>query len=175
MQNNKKRSRGYAGLVILLIIVISIFASTLTDMISSVSDVLNGSDNVQSEAVLEGDITIDYLGKTYLGNAQNGFSYYSINVPVYNNGIYEMGTGYEIRLRVEGEDWTDVDDFYNNDSTNFSYCYDDIIPAATSGIAHRIYLIKDGVSQVTATFYDNSDDYYDETNGTEFTLQVPTE
>ena len=50
-----------------------------------------------------------------------------------------------------------------------------MIPSGTTGIARKIYLIKDGVDQVKVICYETSDDYYDEKNGVEFNLKVPTE
>ena len=80
-----------------------------------------------------------------------------------------------MRLQVETEEWDDVEEFTMTDNSDFAYSYEDLVPPATSGIAHKVYLIRDGVKEVKATFYESSDDYYDEKNGTEFVLKVPTE
>ena len=176
MVNEYRRNRQGKGLlIVVLFIVICVFLSSLIQFMVALGEVIEGPSYVESKAALDGDVTISYLGKNYMENAKSGYSYYRIDVPVYNNGSYEMGTGYEVRLQVETEEWDDVEEFTMTDNSDFAYSYEDLVPPATSGIAHKVYLIRDGVKEVTATFYESSDDYYDEKNGTEFVLKVPTE
>ena len=78
-------------------------------------------------------------------------------------------------MQLVAEDWEDVDSFYETDDSDFAYSYEDVIPSGTTGIVRKIYLIKDGVDQVKVICYETSDDYYDEKNGVEFNLKVPTE
>lgn len=174
METGKQNKKVIVLLVVILIIAISIFGSTLTDFIDSVQYSLSGG-STSSRAVLDGEPTIVYLGKTYKDNATSGYSYYAIDLPVYNNGRYEMGTDYEVPVQLVAEDWEDVDSFYETDDSDFAYSYEDVIPSGTTGIARKIYLIKDGVDQVKVICYETSDDYYDEKNGVEFNLKVPTE
>ena len=176
MVNEYGRNRQGKGLlIVVLVIVVCMFIGSLVQFLVTIGEVLGGPSYVESKAVLDGDVTISYLGKNYMDNAKSGYSYYMIDVPVYNNGSYEMGTGYEVRLQVETEEWDDVEEFTISDNIDFAYSYEDLVPPATSGIAHKIYLIRDGVKEVKATFYESSDDYYDGKNGTEFVLKVPTE
>ncbi len=176
MVNEYGRNRQKNGLLIVaLFIVICVFIGSLGQFMVALGEVIEGPSYVESKAALDGDVTISYLGKNYMENAKSGYSYYMIDVPVYNNGSYEMGTGYEVRLQVETEEWDDVEEFTMTDNSDFAYSYEDLVPPATSGIAHKVYLIRDGVKEVKATFYESSDDYYDEKNGTEFVLKVPTE
>ena len=176
MVNEYRRNRQGKGLlIVVLFIVICVFLSSLIQFMVALGEVIEGPSYVESKAALDGDVTISYLGKNYMENAKSGQSYYRIDVPVYNNGSYEMGTGYEVRLQVETEEWDDVEEFTMTDNSDFAYSYEDLVPPATSGIAHKVYLIRDGVKEVKATFYESSDDYYDEKNGTEFVLKVPTE
>lgn len=176
MVNEYRRNRQGKGLlIVVLFIVICVFLSSLIQFMVALGEVIEGPSYVESKAALDGDVTISYLGKNYMENAKSGYSYYRIDVPVYNNGSYEMGTGYEVRLQVETEEWDDVEEFTMTDNSDFAYSYEDLVPPATSGIAHKVYLIRDGVKEVKATFYESSDDYYDEKNGTEFVLKVPTE
>lgn len=176
MVNEYRRNRQGKGLlIVVLFIVICVFLSSLVQFMVALGEVIEGPSYVESKAALDGDVTISYLGKNYMENAKSGYSYYRIDVPVYNNGSYEMGTGYEVRLQVETEEWDDVEEFTMTDNSDFAYSYEDLVPPATSGIAHKIYLIRDGVKEVKATFYESSDDYYDGKNGTEFVLKVPTE
>lgn len=176
MVNEYRRNRQGKGLlIVVLFIVICVFLSSLVQFMVALGEVIEGPSYVESKAALDGDVTISYLGKNYMENAKSGYSYYRIDVPVYNNGSYEMGTGYEVRLQVETEEWDDVEEFTMTDNSDFAYSYEDLVPPATSGIAHKVYLIRDGVKEVKATFYESSDDYYDEKNGTEFVLKVPTE
>lgn len=176
MVNGYGRNRQKNGLlIVVLFIVICVFLSSLVQFMVALGEVIEGPSYVESKAALDGDVTISYLGKNYMENAKSGYSYYRIDVPVYNNGSYEMGTGYEVRLQVETEEWDDVEEFTMTDNSDFAYSYEDLVPPATSGIAHKVYLIRDGVKEVKATFYESSDDYYDEKNGTEFVLKVPTE
>ena len=176
MVNGYGRNRQKNGLlIVVLFIVICVFISSLAQFMVALGEVIEGPSYVESKAALDGDVTISYLGKNYMENAKSGYSYYRIDVPVYNNGSYEMGTGYEVRLQVETEEWDDVEEFTMTDNSDFAYSYEDLVPPATSGIAHKVYLIRDGVKEVKATFYESSDDYYDEKNGTEFVLKVPTE
>ena len=176
MVNEYGRNRQKNGLlIVVLFIVICVFLSSLIQFMVALGEVIEGPSYVESKAALDGDVTISYLGKNYMENAKSGYSYYRIDVPVYNNGSYEMGTGYEVRLQVETEEWDDVEEFTMTDNSDFAYSYEDLVPPATSGIAHKVYLIRDGVKEVKATFYESSDDYYDEKNGTEFVLKVPTE
>ncbi len=176
MVNEYGRNRQKNGLlIVVLFIVICVFLGSLVQFMVALGEVIEGPSYVESKAALDGDVTISYLGKNYMENAKSGYSYYRIDVPVYNNGSYEMGTGYEVRLQVETEEWDDVEEFTMTDNSDFAYSYEDLVPPATSGIAHKVYLIRDGVKEVKATFYESSDDYYDEKNGTEFVLKVPTE
>lgn len=176
MVNGYRRNRQGKGLlIVVLFIVICVFLGSLVQFMVALGEVIEGPSYVESKAALDGDVTISYLGKNYMENAKSGYSYYRIDVPVYNNGSYEMGTGYEVRLQVETEEWDDVEEFTMTDNSDFAYSYEDLVPPATSGIAHKVYLIRDGVKEVKATFYESSDDYYDEKNGTEFVLKVPTE
>lgn len=176
MVNEYRRNRQGKGLlIVVLFIVICVFLSSLVQFMVALGEVIEGPSYVESKAALDGDVTISYLGKNYMENAKSGYSYYRIDVPVYNNGSYEMGTGYEVRLQVETEEWDDVEEFTMTDNSDFAYSYEDLVPPATSGIAHKVYLIRDGVKEVKATFYESSDDYYDGKNGTEFVLKVPTE
>lgn len=176
MVNGYGRNRQKNGLlIVVLFIVICVFLGSLVQFMVALGEVIEGPSYVESKAALDGDVTISYLGKNYMENAKSGYSYYRIDVPVYNNGSYEMGTGYEVRLQVETEEWDDVEEFTMTDNSDFAYSYEDLVPPATSGIAHKVYLIRDGVKEVKATFYESSDDYYDEKNGTEFVLKVPTE
>lgn len=176
MVNGYGRNRQKNGLlIVVLFIVICVFISSLAQFMFALGEVIEGPSYVESKAALDGDVTISYLGKNYMENAKSGYSYYRIDVPVYNNGSYEMGTGYEVRLQVETDEWDDVEEFTMTDNSDFAYSYEDLVPPATSGIAHKVYLIRDGVKEVKATFYESSDDYYDEKNGTEFVLKVPTE
>lgn len=176
MVNEYGRNRQKNGLlIVVLFIVICVFLGNLVQFMVALGEVIEGPSYVESKAALDGDVTISYLGKNYMENAKSGYSYYRIDVPVYNNGSYEMGTGYEVRLQVETEEWDDVEEFTMTDNSDFAYSYEDLVPPATSGIAHKVYLIRDGVKEVKATFYESSDDYYDEKNGTEFVLKVPTE
>lgn len=176
MVNEYRRNRQGKGLlIVVLFIVICVFLSSLVQFMVALGEVIEGPSYVESKAALDGDVTISYLGKNYMENAKSGYSYYRIDVPVYNNGSYEMGTGYEVRLQVETEEWDDVEEFTMTDNSDFAYSYEDLVPPATSGIAHKVYLIRDGVKEVKATFYESSDDYYDGKNGKEFVLKVPTE
>ncbi len=176
MVNGYGRNRQKNGLlIVVLFIVICVFLGSLVQFMVALGEVIEGPSYVESKAALDGDVTISYLGKNYMENAKSGYSYYRIDVPVYNNGSYEMGTGYEVRLQVETEEWDDVEEFTMTDNSDFAYSYEDLVPPATSGIAHKVYLIRDGVKEVKATFYESSDDYYDGKNGTEFVLKVPTE
>lgn len=176
MINGYGRNRqGKTLLIVVLFMVICVFIGSLVQFTVALGEVIEGPSYVESKAVLDGDVTISYLGKNYMENAKSGYSYYKIDVPVYNNGSYEMGTGYEVRLQVETDEWDDVEEFTMTDNSDFAYSYEDLVPPATSGIAHKIYLIRDGVKEVKATFYESSDDYYDGQNGTEFVLKVPTE
>ena len=176
MVNGYGRNRQKNGLlIVVLFIVICVFLGSLVQFMVALGEVIEGPSYVESKAALDGDVTISYLGKNYMENAKSGYSYYMIDVPVYNNGSYEMGTGYEVRLQVETEEWDDVEEFTMTDNSDFAYSYEDLVPPATSGIAHKVYLIRDGVKEVKATFYESSDDYYDGKNGTEFVLKVPTE
>ena len=104
METGKQNKKVIVLLVVILIIAISIFGSTLTDFIDSVQYSLSGG-STSSRAVLDGEPTIVYLGKTYKDNATSGYSYYAIDLPVYNNGRYEMGTDYEVPVQLVAEDW----------------------------------------------------------------------
>lgn len=106
MVNEYGRNRQKNSLLIVaLFIVICVFIGSLGQFMVALGEVIEGPSYVESKAALDGDVTISYLGKNYMENAKSGYSYYMIDVPVYNNGSYEMGTGYEVRLQVETEEW----------------------------------------------------------------------
>ena len=64
METGKQNKKIIVLLVVILIIAISTFGSTLMDFIDSVQYSLSGG-STSSRAVLDGEPTIAYLGKTY--------------------------------------------------------------------------------------------------------------
>jgi hypothetical protein len=124
--------------------------------------------------VFTGDISMEYLGQMYQGNAQNGYSYYRISIPIRNVGEEEFNESYDLYLDVQGEDYDDVKNYYTSgSSSDFTYVCRNVIPVGLSGVAQKVVLIKDGVDEVDVRYYYDSDSYYDgKTPALEMTLQV---
>ena len=125
---------------------------------------------------LNGDMTIEIIGDTYEGNADADYTYYRINVPIFNSGTQAYHPQFDLAMEVTGADYDEVQDYYDSGDTTYLSDEDTmIIPAGQTGVATYIVQIKKGVSEVNAIYYDNWDDSYEEINGKSQILQVPTQ
>lgn len=122
---------------------------------------------------LNGEVSLTYLGNMYESNAQRGYSYYQLDLPVKNTGNGQLEPEYDLYVEVEGTEYDDVQEYYQVREDDFAYSYMEVIPSGLSGTVHQVYLVRDGVEQVTVTLYKDFEDYYDEVNGETLTVAVP--
>ena len=90
-----------------------------------------------------------------------------------NTGNGQLEPEYDLYVEVEGTEYDDVQEYYQVREDDFAYSYMEVIPSGLSGIVHQVYLVRDGVEQVTVTLYKDFEDYYDEVNGETLTVAVP--
>lgn len=167
--------------LIVLIVLVSIFdvfwlIGTLGVALEQNQDGTINTDYI-SYMKLTGEPYLEEIGSQYEGNAQAGYTYYRVHVPVLSAGTTELSAEYDLYLEAEGEDYSDVQSYYESYDEDqediFTYSNVEILPPGQEGELTEILQIKDGVSEISLTVYPTSQDYYNETNGYETRVTVP--
>lgn len=121
---------------------------------------------------------LEEIGREYEGNAKAGYSFYRVHVPVISVGTAELSPEYDLYMEAEGEEYDDVESYYDYDSDSeqenmFTYTNVELLPAGQKGELTEVLLIQDGVEAISLTVYATSDEYYNEENGQETLVKVP--
>lgn len=165
-QNRRdKASSAVKGFILVLCLAVLLVWFVNTVVWDAIDETYNsGNEDIGAVGKVSGEAEIRLLGTTYEGNAKNGYSYYLISVPVTNVGDDIFEEEYDLSIRLEAESYNDIEEYYDDFEYDalLSAC-ENVIPVGLSGMASRVYLIRDGVEQVTLSFYSRSEDYYDET------------
>lgn len=171
----RRGNRSLTLIVGVLLVCVSSCIGSLSDMVEEIQYAFSDSYayNVSSSR-LNGDISMECIGTMYQGNAKNGYRYYRVCVPVFNDGERELQPAYDLYVSVEGEEYADTESYSYTDDGNFAYCYNDVIPSGMTGVADKVFLIRDGVEQVTVSYYEDDQAYYGDEPTESIVLQVPS-
>lgn len=177
--NTSKNAVGKTVLIVLIVLV-SVFDLFWLMGIIGIGIEQNETSGIDLEylsyARPHGAPYLEKLGKQYEENAQAGYTFYRVHVPVVSAGTTELSPEYDLYMNAEGQEYSDVQSYYHSGDEQenmFTYTNIEILPPGQKGELTEVILVRDGVEQISVTVYATSDDYYNEKNGQETWVEIP--
>ena len=173
-----------AARAVLSVLIVLVFLFDIFWMIGTIGIAVEDSSSVDDSLLyltsveVDGSPRLETIGTTYEGNARAGYTYYRLHIPVLSVGTNALWPEYDLYMDVEGDDYDDVERYYNYEEEEtqpdiFVGTNREIIPSGRRGELTEVLQIRDGAGRIYVTVYPTSDDYYNETNGTEMEIRVP--
>lgn len=161
------------NIVLTIVLVLLLIVNTLVAIGMGLSEREDKEWETSYERV--GDLHFEKIGDEYEEEKRKGYSYYRLMLPVQNTGRRNM-TADDLYIQVEGEDYSEVYEYYTpydeNESDLIRY-NKEILPSMQKGELEKVFWIQKGTEQVHVTFYTGREDYYAEENGEEIIVALP--